>query len=148
MLLLTGLLLLTATGCASEDLPAFAMPARDVTDQAPRVLSLWQGSWIAALAVGAVVWGLILWAVIFHRRRRGETGLPVQTRYNLPVEVLYTAIPLVMVAVFFFFTARDEERILATSSNPDHRITVTAFQWSWQFTYDSDGGEGLGEMFG
>jgi cytochrome c oxidase subunit 2 len=142
MLLLTGLLLLTATGCASEDLPAFAMPARDVTDQAPRVLSLWQGSWIAALAVGAVVWGLILWAVIFHRRRRGETGLPVQTRYNLPVEVLYTAIPLVMVAVFFFFTARDEERILATSSNPDHRITVTAFQWSWQFTYDSDGGEG------
>jgi cytochrome c oxidase subunit 2 len=26
------------------------------------------------------------------------------------------------------------------SSNPDHTITVTAVQWSWQFTYDTDGG--------
>ena len=132
--------LLLTTGCASEDLPTFAMPDRDVTNQAPRILSLWQGSWIAALAVGAVTWGLILWPVVFYRRKRTHTGLPVQTRYNLPIEVFYTVVPVIMIAVFFYFTARDEEKIMKVSSNPDHVITVTAEQWSWQFTYDTDGG--------
>jgi cytochrome c oxidase subunit 2 len=132
--------LLLTTGCASEDLPTFAMPARGVTDQAPRILSLWQGSWIAALAVGAITWGLILWPVVAHRRKRTHTGLPPQTRYNLPIEVFYTVVPLIMVAVFFYFTARDEEKIMKTSANPDHTITVTGIQWSWQFTYDTDGG--------
>ncbi len=136
---LGALLLLTLTGCSSEDLPTFAMPERGVTDQAPRILSLWQGSWIAALSVGAVVWGLILWTVVFHRRKPGDTGLPPQIRYNVPIEVFYTLVPLIMIGVFFFFTARDEDRILRVSANPDHAITVTGIQWSWQFTYASDG---------
>jgi len=135
-----GATLLLTTGCASEDLPTFAMPDRDVTNQAPRILSLWQGSWIAALAVGAITWGLILWPVVFYRRKKSHTGLPVQTRYNLPIEVFYTVVPVIMIAVFFYFTARDEEKIMHVSSNPDHTITVTAVQWSWQFTYDTDGG--------
>ena len=138
-LALGGLLLVSLTACSSDEMPTFAMPDRDVTDQAPRVLSLWQGSWIAAFAVGAVVWGLIIWTVIFHRRRRNSHELPPQTRYNLPIEVFYTAVPLLMIAVFFYFTARDEDRILRTSSNPDHNITITGVQWSWQFTYASDG---------
>jgi cytochrome c oxidase subunit 2 len=137
---LSGLALLTLSACSSEELPTFAMPDRDATNHAPTILSLWQGSWVAALAVGALTWGLILWPVIAYRRKRGETGLPAQTRYNLPVEVLYTVVPFIAVAVFFYFTARDEDRILETSANPDHRITVTGIQWSWQFTYTSDGG--------
>ncbi len=116
------------------------MPVRDATDQSNRILSLWQGSWIAALAVGILVWGLILWPVIAHRRKRSDTELPPQTRYNLPIEVFYTAVPLIMVAVFFYFTARDEDRIMRVSANPDHVVDVTGIQWSWQFTYTSDGG--------
>ena len=137
---LGGLLLATLTACSSEDLPTFGMPARNVTNQAPRILSLWQGAWIAALAVGLLTWGLILWPAIAHRRKRNATGLPPQTRYNLPIEVFYTAVPIIMIAVFFFFTARDEDRIMRISDHPDHQIRVTGLQWSWQFTYLSDGG--------
>lgn len=137
---LAAVTLLTLTACSSDELPTFAMPVRDATNHSERILSLWQGSWIAALATGVVVWGLIVWSVIFHRRRKGETGLPPQTRYNLPIEVLYTVVPFIMIAVFFYFTARDEDRILEVSANPDHTITVTGIQWSWQFSYDSDGG--------
>jgi cytochrome c oxidase subunit 2 len=137
---MVALVAVTATGCASEILPHSGCPPRDVTDHAPRILSLWQGSWIAALAVGALVWGLIIWSVIFHRRRHGETGLPPQTRYNVPIEVLYTVVPLIAIAVFFFFTVRDQNEILEVSSSPDHQITVTGIQWSWQFNYTSDGG--------
>ena len=105
------------------------MPVRDATNQSERILSLWQGSWIAALAVGALTWGLILWPVIAFRRKRGATGLPPQTRYNLPIEVLYTAVPLIMIAVFFYFTARDEDRIMQRLGEPrphdhGHRLPV------------------------
>jgi cytochrome c oxidase subunit II len=127
---LATLLLAVLTACSSEELPTFAMPERDATEQATWVLSLWQGSWIAALIVGLITWGLILWPVIAFRRKRGTTDLPPQTRYNLPIEVFYTAVPLIIISVFFYFTARDEDRIMRVSANPDHKITVTGFQWS------------------
>ena len=106
-----------------------------VTEEAPRILSLWQGSWAAALATGVLVWGLILWSVIFHRRSRTKVEVPPQTRYNMPIEALYTVVPLIIVAVLFYFTARDETKLLATSKKPDHVVNVVGFQWSWGFNY-------------
>jgi cytochrome c oxidase subunit II len=103
------------------------------TKQASMITHLWQGSWIAALAVGIVVWGLILWAVIFHRKR--SDGVPRQVRYNLPIEVLYTVLPFVMIGVLFFYTARDENSIDKLSKHPDLVVNVTGFQWTWSFQY-------------
>jgi cytochrome c oxidase subunit 2 len=40
-----------------------------------------------------------------------------------------------MVAVLFYFTARDENYVDATSSHPDVVVNVTGFQWSWSFAY-------------
>ncbi|KUJ54520.1 cytochrome C oxidase subunit II [Streptomyces albus subsp. albus] len=132
--LAAGLVLATATGCTSEDLPRLGMPT-PVTDEAPRILSLWQGSWAAALAVGALVWGLIIWSVIFHRRGRTKVEVPPQTRYNMPIEALYTVVPIIIVSVLFYFTARDENELLKVSKHPDHVINVVGFQWSWGFNY-------------
>ena len=42
-------------------------------------------------------------------------GCPRQVRYNLPIEILYTVVPFIMVGVLFFFTARDENYIDALS---------------------------------
>lgn len=129
-------LALASMGCTSEQLPRLGFPT-PATDQAERIMSLWQGSWVAAFAVGAVVWGLIVWSVIFHRRR--SDALPIQTRYNVPVEMLYTVVPFIMVAVFFYFTARDETELLKLSEKPDHRIEVVGRQWSWTFGYADEG---------
>jgi cytochrome c oxidase subunit 2 len=133
-----GLVLATAvTGCTSEDLPRLGMP-EPITEQGERVLSLWQGSWIAALAVGALVWGLTIWTAIFHRRRRHGQEIPPQTRYNVPIEALYTAVPLVIILVLFYFTVRDENE-LTELKNPDETINVVGRQWSWTFNYtDAD----------
>lgn len=135
--LAAGLVLATATGCTYKDFPRLGMPT-PVTDEAPRILSLWQGSWAAALAVGALVWGLILWSVVFHRRSRTKVEVPPQTRYNMPIEALYTVVPIIIVAVLFYFTARDETKLLATSKKPDHVVNVVGFQWSWGFNYIED----------
>ena len=132
--LTAGLVLATATGCTYKDFPRLGMPT-PVTEEAPRILSLWQGSWAAALATGVLVWGLILWSVIFHRRSRTKVEVPPQTRYNMPIEALYTVVPLIIVAVLFYFTARDETKLLETSKKPDHVVNVVGFQWSWGFNY-------------
>lgn len=141
--LTAGLILATATGCTYEDFPRLGMPT-PVTEEAPIILSLWQGSWAAALITGVLVWGLIVWSVIFHRRSRTKVEVPPQTRYNMPIEALYTVVPLIVVSVLFYFTARDESKLLSLSDKPAHTINVVGYQWSWGFNYieDVDGSKG------
>ena len=129
--LMTAVILGTA-GCQSTTFTRLGLPV-PVTKQGEVVVTLWRGSWIAAFGVGAVVWGMILWAVIFHRKRSDRP--PRQVRYNLPIEIMYTVVPFIMVGVFFFFTARDENFINKMPSRPDVTVTVTGYQWSWQFQY-------------
>ncbi|MFC9815951.1 cytochrome c oxidase subunit II [Streptomyces virginiae] len=134
--LTAGVVLATATGCSYtwKDFPRLGMPT-PVTEEAPRILSLWQGSWAAALVTGILVWGLIIWSVIFHRRSRTKIEVPAQTRYNMPIEALYTVVPLIIVSVLFYFTARDESKLLALTPKPPHTINVIGYQWSWGFNY-------------
>ncbi|MFD6230685.1 cytochrome c oxidase subunit II [Streptomyces sp. NPDC060232] len=134
--LTAGVVLATATGCSYtwKDFPRLGMPT-PVTEEAPRILSLWQGSWAAALVTGILVWGLIIWSVVFHRRSRTKIEVPAQTRYNMPIEALYTVVPLIIVSVLFYFTARDESKLLALTPKPPHTINVIGFQWSWGFNY-------------
>ncbi|MFE9935527.1 aa3-type cytochrome oxidase subunit II [Streptomyces hirsutus] len=132
--LTAGLVLATATGCTWEDFPRLGMPT-PTTEEAPLILSLWQGSWAAALAIGALVWGLILWSAFFHRRSRTKVEVPPQTRYNMPIEALYTVVPLIIVSVFFYFTARDESELMRLDAKPDVTVNVVGFQWSWCFNY-------------
>jgi cytochrome c oxidase subunit 2 len=129
--MLAGLVVVTA-GCQSNAFTrqGFLPP---VTKQGQVILHMWQGSWIAAWAVGIVVWGGILWAIIFHRKRGNQ--LPQQVRYNLPIEMLYTVLPFIMVGVLFYFTARDENFINRLPKHPQVVVNVTGFQWSWQFQY-------------
>jgi cytochrome c oxidase subunit II len=129
--LLTGLVIVT-TGCTSDAFTRMGMPV-PVTKQGAVVLTLWQGSWITAWATGIVVWGGILWAIIFHRKRGNQ--LPQQVRYNLPIEILYTVLPFIMVGVLFYFTARDENYIDKIPAHPQVVVNVTGFQWSWEFQY-------------
>ena len=128
------MLLVALTGCTNDTFTRVGFP-NPITKQGLVTLHLWQGSWIAGMAVAVLVWGIILWAVVFHRKRRGDDRLPPQVRYNLPIEILYTALPFVLIAVLFYYTARDEDYIDTLTSNPNVTVNVVAYQWSWQFNY-------------
>lgn len=129
---LCGLVLTLTAGCSANDIPRFAMP-EPITVQGERVLRLWQGGWIAAFFVGALVWGLIIWCVIAYRKRGEEA--PPQLTYNGPIEILYTIVPIIFVAFFFYFTARDETAINKMTPDPAVTVEVVGFQWDWQFNY-------------
>ena len=102
-------------------------------------LSLWQGAWIAAGVVGVFTLILIMWPVFFHRKK--DENFPKQTQYNIPVEVAYTIIPFIIVAVLFYFTVQSESKIvkITPDAQVSHFIDVEGFQWSWQFNYKDAG---------
>jgi len=137
LIVTAGLLL---SGCASNGTAASGWLPQgtdggEVTNQTGRVTSLWVGTWIAAWAVGIIVWGLTIWVMVAYRRKKTDVGLPPQLRYNVPIEMLYTIVPVFMVAVLFYYTARDESALLDVSQKPDVTINVVAKQWSWDFNY-------------
>ena len=74
---------LAISGCGASVKRGF-LP-QGVTNQSGRVTSLWTGSWLAALGVGVLVWGLILWCVVAYRRKKDDVELPEQLRYNVPI---------------------------------------------------------------
>jgi cytochrome c oxidase subunit 2 len=131
-----AVMLLALTGCTNDTFTRIGFP-NPVTEQGKIVVSLWQGSWIAGMLVGCVVWGMIVWAVIFHRQRGNK--LPPQVRYNMPIEILYTVIPFVLIAVLFYYTAKDENAIDAIPAHSAVTVNVVGFQWSWQFNYPGQG---------
>lgn len=123
-------------GCTQAQTIGF-LPEGSVgaTDHTDRITALWVNSWVVLLVVGVVTWALIIWAAVVYRRRKGQTGLPVQLRYNLPIEIFYTIVPFILVLGFFAFTARDQSEIEKPLEDPDVRIEVFGKRWSWDFNY-------------
>ncbi len=133
---------LTASGCTANE--AFFLDLPDpATKEGAIIQNLWQGSWIAAWAVGIVTWGLMLWAAIAYRRRHKD-DVPEQTKYNIPIELLYTIVPLIMILGLFWFTARDQSEILAVSNDQDQTVNVVGFRWNWGFNYLDEGAYAVG----
>ena len=109
--------------------------------QGEDVLDLWRILLGAGIALGVLVTGLVLWTVVRYRRPRsaGPDDLPKQTDANIPIEVFYTVVPLVIVAVLFGVTMRTQNRVTKESDSPDLAVEVTGFQWGWRFRYPAQG---------
>jgi cytochrome c oxidase subunit 2 len=143
-LLVPTLLFLSA--CSEQDKETWKRGAipEGASNHSQGITELWQWTWVAALATGVLVWGLIFYAIIKFRRR-SDDEIPVQTRYNLPMEILYTIAPVVMVLVFFHFVIQTQNDVNADVKDPDHVVKVVGQQWSWTFNYVDDsalGGSG------
>ena len=105
--------------------------------QGEDVLDLWRVLFLAAVALGVLVIALILWALVRFRRRDGREAATFSE--NVRLELFYTAVPLVIVAVLFGLTVATQERVTRTAPQPDVRVEVTGFQWGWRFRYLTEG---------
>lgn len=129
-----GMMALLAGCDVGKTFGGFGWPS-GVSTESKQMYDLWIGSVVAAFVVGFFVWGLIFWCVVRYRKRGQQ--LPVQTRFNLPIEVLYTVLPFLIIAVLFYYTAVVQTRVNETSANPDTTVEVVGFKWNWQFNYRS-----------
>jgi len=136
--ILSGAAVLSLSGCSDSIKTGWLPSDAGTTNQTGRIINLWNGSWIAALLVGVLVWGLVIWVMVAYRRRSTDTHMPAQIRYHLPLEIMYTIIPLMMVGVLFGYTYRDQTELISTDTKPDLTIGVVGKQWSWDFNYLND----------
>jgi cytochrome c oxidase subunit 2 len=118
--------------------PGFDTP-RPASTQGNQASRVWNDTEVVALVVGAVVWALIAFTVIRFRRRHPGGDPPSQRAESIPLEILYTATPLLIVGCLFAFTTISQDKINAVSAHPDVRVEAVAFQWGWQFTYPGSG---------
>ena len=149
---LLGVTMLVLAGCSEADthqIRNLAMPDR-ATAQGPYTYELWKWAWVAAMVTGVIVWGLIFY-VVARFRRRSDDEVPVQTRYNLPLEVFYTVAPVLMCVVFFFHTVRVQDELTNIEPDPDVTVEVMGQQWTWTFNHgvgeqNADGRPGRGRL--
>jgi cytochrome c oxidase subunit 2 len=137
--------LLFLTGCSQELVAqikrlGFPPPA---SDRSPHILNLWIGTWIAALAVGFIMWGLILWAANRYKTRHAK--MPRQNRYNLPMEIFYTIAPFIVIAVLFYYTVLAQNAVQKKVANPEVTIDVVGQKWSWTFNYKAADNPAVGQ---
>ena len=134
-----GLGAFALAGCSAETVEQwgrFGLPEA-ASDRAPLIGNLWVGAWIAALVVGVFVWGLIIWVMIRYRKKSPDQH-PEQKQYNLPLELLYTLVPFLIIGVLFFYTVQTQNGVLAKASPQQgdlHTVNVIGQKWSWTFNY-------------
>jgi len=125
-----GLAAVVLSGCQVPSFGAFS----GSTTQGQDAFKLWQGFFIAGAVIFAIVFFLIMWAVLRYRRK--SEAIPAQFQYHTVFEVFYTVVPVVIVLVLFGFTFFAENAVDAVSSTGDPvTVNVTAFQWGWEFQY-------------
>lgn len=111
----------------------FGMPS-PATTQGRSIFSLYQIMWYMSIPVAICVWGMMIWAIIFYRKKRA-TGKPKQFRENKRMEVIYTVVPLMMVGFLSYLTIESIGVVGHMNPDPPVTVNVTGFQWDWSFTY-------------
>ncbi len=135
VLLLLGSVLLG--GCTVPTFGAF----RWATTQGHDEFKLFVGFAVAGLVVAVIVWGLMFWAIARYRRKGDE--IPRHFHENIPLEILYTALPVVIIGILFYFTVVTENEVDATP-HPNEIVHVLAYRWGWRFTYENSSGVSQG----
>jgi cytochrome c oxidase subunit II len=120
-----SLLILLAAGCTPSP----------VTVEAASVRTLYDVFLVAAAVVFVIVAGLIGWSIVRYRDR-GTGELPVQTASNLTVEIIWWALPTLLVIFLFILSAQVLGKVDHTAPDPQVSVKVEGFQWQWRFTYE------------
>lgn len=112
------------------------LPPQPHTEAAKDVFNLY----LLVLALAAIVFigveGFIVYAVVRYRRKPGDDVLPEQLHGNTVIEIIWTAIPTVIVFVLFTFSMITLGEVEARAPGPGTTIEVDGFQWQWTFRYE------------
>jgi cytochrome c oxidase subunit 2 len=119
-----------------------------VTPEAEAMGNFWVWVWVAAWIIGIAVWGLTIFSMIGYSAKKakkaGKGEFPRQTAYNVPLELVLTIVPILIVMSLFFFTVQTQDKVTAMDKEPEVVVDVTAFQWNWKFGYANVSGELMG----
>ncbi|HTX70122.1 MAG TPA: cytochrome c oxidase subunit II [Thermoleophilia bacterium] len=125
-------------GCAS---PSILRPAGSAAEDI-RTLALW----VFGILMGVLitVWAILVYVIVTGRRRPESEAS--QTKGNLRIEIVWTAIPAVIVSVLFVLTLITTERIVSVDP-VGTQFTAIGRQWWWDFRFPSLGFNSPNEVY-
>ncbi len=87
--------------------------------------------WICVV-IGIVVFGVMFWSIYHHRKSRG--AVPAQFHESTLIEILWTAIPMLILVVMAVPATKTLIR-MADARDAELTIKVTGYQWRWHYQY-------------
>ncbi len=120
-------------------LSATEMPlnmTQGVTEISNRVFGLHMTIFYICCAIGAVVFGIMLYSIINHRRSKGAVA--ANFHESTKVEIAWTLIPFVIL-ILMAIPATKTLIAMEDPSNADLTIKVTGSQWKWHYSYFDKG---------
>ncbi|WP_028771888.1 cytochrome c oxidase subunit II [Shewanella waksmanii] len=117
--------------------PIFAadMPlnmTKGVTDISNKVFSLHMTILYICCAIGVVVFGVMIYSIINHRRSKGAVA--ANFHESTKVEIAWTVIPFVIL-ILMAIPATKTLIAMEDTSDADITIKVTGSQWKWHYSY-------------
>jgi len=116
---------------------ALNMP-RGITELSAETYDLHMTVFWWCVGIGVVVFGVMIFSLIFHRKSAGARAATFS--HSTTAEVIWTTIPVVILLLMAVPTAETMIR-LEDSRNPDISIVVTGYQWKWHYKYQDEGVE-------
>jgi len=128
---------LVLAGCES---PSILRASGSAADEI-RTLAIWVFGILAVVLL--VVWVVLVYVILTGRRRPPEQAS--QTKGNLRIEIVWTAIPAVIVTVLFVLTVVYTDRINLPA--PGAQFTAVGRQWWWDFDFKELGFKAPNEVY-
>jgi cytochrome c oxidase subunit II len=118
--------------------PIFPTP---VSPNGQDIYNTYIGISIPAIIIFIGVELALLWVVIRYRRSKQPAGyVPPQIHGNFRLEVVWTAIPLVVVLAIALYSFNELQKDFQPISNYDFEVVVSGHQFGWNYTYPQAGG--------
>lgn len=105
---------------------------RGVTELSHEVYHLHMVIFYICCVIGAIVFGLMFWSIVHHRKAKGVT--PAQFHGSLKIEIIWTAIP-VIILIAMAIPASKTLIAMEDTSKADMTVLVTGSQWKWHYKY-------------
>ena len=111
-------------------------PHEVVTTEGIASAGLYLPIFLIAVIIFVIVEGLLLYSVLRYRKRSKGDDLPEQTHGNNTLELIWTAIPMVVVFVLFVVSTNVlVNDVEARAEEHGAVVDVSAFQFGWTFDY-------------
>jgi len=105
---------------------------KGVTEISQQVYDLHMTIFYICCGIGLVVFGAMFWSIVHHRKAKGVQ--PAQFHESTKVELLWTAIPVVIL-VLMAIPATKTLIAMEDTTKSDVTVLVTGSQWKWHYKY-------------
>ena len=92
------------------------------------------------IVIGVLVFGVMFYSIIFHRKSRGVT--PANFHESTSVEIAWTVVPF-LILIGMAVPATSTLLEVYNSDDAELDILITGYQWKWKYEYLDENGENI-----